>query len=209
MEDNMKLYKHHKNYSIYKAEHEWLNCYSEGVIESLHMVPGQLDLKTYKFSPSKITVQYRTGEVYQWETLYIDAYNMEQFGIAVTPDGNMIFAQTWTNGMFCLNAQTGERIWKTKSRRGITNIFVGDNTVTAQLHNYAMHLIDIKTGEVLKEKRPCTAWGFETLDNRYIACQVTARKWEILEAETLEVIKTFTDKEFNRREFVPKREVNE
>jgi hypothetical protein len=68
--------------------------------------------------------------------------------------------------------------------------------VTAQLHDYAMHLLEIKTGEVIKEKRPCTAWGFSTLDNRYIVCQVTARKWEIIEAETLEVKESFTHKEF-------------
>ena len=51
-------------------------------------------------------------------------------------------------------------------------------------------------GEVLKEKRPCTAWGFTTLDNQHIICQVTGRKWEIIEAETLEVKETFTHKEF-------------
>ena len=98
--------------------------------------------------------------------------------------------------MFCLDAKTGNRIWRTKSKRGITNIFVGDNTITAQLHDYAMHLIDIKTGEVIKEKRPSTAWGFTTLDNRYILCHVTAKKWEIIEAETMEAKEAFTHKEF-------------
>ena len=196
MRDDLKLYKYHKNYSIYKSEQEWLNCYSDGAIESLQMVPGELDKKTYKFSPSKITIQYKTGEIYQWETLYINSYNMGQFGIAVTTDGKMVLAQTWENGLFCFDAKTGERIWRTKSRRGITNIFVGDNTITAQLHDYAMQLIDIKTGEVLKEKRPCTAWGFTTLDNQHIVCHVTAHKWEIIEAETLEVKESFTHKEF-------------
>ena len=196
MRKDLKLYKYHKNYSIYRPEQEWLNYYSDGAIESLQMIPGELDRKTYRFSPSKITVQYKNGETYQWETLYINAYNMGQFGIAVTADGRMIFAQTWENGLFCFDAKTGERIWRTKSRRGITDIFVGDDTVTVQLHDYAMQLIDIKTGDVLMEKRPCTAWGFTTLDDRHIVCRVTARKWEIIEAETLEVKETFTHKEF-------------
>ena len=44
---------------------------------------------------------------------------MGQFGIAVTADGKMVFAQTWENGLFCFDAKTGEQIWRTKSRRGI------------------------------------------------------------------------------------------
>ena len=94
MSDDLKLYKYHKNYSIYKSEQEWLNRYSDGAIESLQMIHGEFDKKTYKFSPSQITIQYRTGETYQWETLYINGYNMGQFGIAVTADGKMVFAQT-------------------------------------------------------------------------------------------------------------------
>jgi len=196
VEDNLKLQKYHKNYSIYFLAEQWLNKYSDGDIESVQMIPGKFDKKTYKFSPSVITVKYRTGETYQWKTMYINCYNMDQFGIAVSNDGTMVFAQTWENGLFCLDAKTGERIWRTKSRRGITNIFVGDDTITAQLHDYAMQLIDVKTGEVIKEKRPCTAWGFKTVDNRHIVCQVTARKWEIIEAETLDVKESFTHKEF-------------
>ena len=195
MKEDLKLYKHHKNYSIYRSEYEWLNCYSDGAIESLQMIPGAYDYRTDIFV-NEIIVQYKSGEIYKWATKYISGYNMGQFGIAVSADGTMVLAQTWDNGLFCFDAKTGNRIWRTKSRRGITNIFVGDTTITAQLHGYAMQLIDITTGEILKEKRPCTAWGFTSLDNRYIVCQVTARKWEIIEAETLDVRETFTHKEF-------------
>lgn len=196
MEKDWKLVNHHKNYSIYDPAKGWIHYYLNNIIEYIQMMPGELDRKTYKFSPSRITVKYRTGETYDWETNYISSYNMGQFGIAVSNDGAMVFAQTWECGMFCLDAKTGDRIWRTKSKRGITSIFVGDNTITAQLHDYAMQLIDINTGEVIKEKRPSTAWGFATLDNRYILCQVTGRKWEIIEAETLETKETFTNKEF-------------
>lgn len=196
MSDNLKLVTHHKNYSIYQENGKWKFSYSNSIIESIHCVSGELDRKTYKSSPAKITVKYKTGESYTWETTYIDSYNLGQFGIAISNDGTMVFAQTWECGMFCLDAKTGNRIWRTKSKRGITDIFVGDNTITAQLHDYSMQLIDINTGEVIKEKRPSTAWGFITLDNRYILCRVTARKWEIIEAETMEVKETFTNKEF-------------
>ena len=72
---------------------------------------------------------------------------------------------------------------------------MNDDTITVQLHDYAMQLLDINTGEVIKEKRPSTAWGFTALDNQYIICQSTARKWELIEANTLEVVETFTHKE--------------
>ena len=195
MKDNLKLYKYHKKYAIYRSEQGWLNWYSDGAIESLQMILGEYD--SYKDETiNEIVIRFRSGEIFSWKTKYINGYNIGQFGIAVSDDGKMVFAQTWENGLFCFDTKTGERIWKTKSRRGITNIFVGDTTITAQLHDYAMQLIDINTGEVLKEKRPCTAWGFTSLDNQHIVCHVTGRKWEIIEAETLEVKETFTHKEF-------------
>lgn len=195
MREELTLFTHHKNYSIYRSENQWLNCYSDGAIESLQMILGEYNSYTDELI-NEIIVQFRSGEIYKWKTKYINGYNIGQFGIAVSTDGAMVFAQTWENGLFSFDAKTGERLWKTKSRRGITNIFVGDTTITAQLHDHAMQLIDIKTGEVIKEKRPCTAWGFTSLDDRHIVCQVTARKWEIIEAETLDVKEAFTHKEF-------------
>ncbi len=46
MREDLKLYKHHKNYSIYRSEQEWLNCYSNGSIESLQMIIGTYDSYT-------------------------------------------------------------------------------------------------------------------------------------------------------------------
>lgn len=104
--------------------------------------------------------------------------------------------QTWENGLFCFDVKTGERIWKTKSRRGVTSIFVNTDTITAQLHDYAMQLISMDTGEVIKEKRPSTAWKFTALSNGYLVCQTTAKKWEIIDPETLEVKESFSHKDF-------------
>ena len=187
---DLKLKTYHKNYAVYFSESDRTNYYSNGLIESLRVnICIDNDI-------NEVIVRLRTGESYSWDSTYIDVYNFDQFGIGISNDGTLIFVQTWDKGLYCLDVKTGEQIWKTKSRRGITDIFVGDTTITAQLHDYAMQLIDINTGEVLKEKRPCTAWGFTTLDHRHIVCQVTARKWEIIEAETLEVKETFTHKEF-------------
>ena len=108
----------------------------------------------------------------------------------------MVFIQTWENGLLSVNAKTGEKIWKTKSRRGVTCVYVNDITLAIHQHDYAMQLLDIATGEVIKEKRPASSWGFTSLDNRHLICQVAARKWEIIEAETLDTKESFTHKEF-------------
>ena len=186
----MELYKHHKNYVLSSSKDQpWVYVYSAGEIESTQIIFTEGDL------PNTVVVKYRSGEAYSWQNKYISSY-IDQFGIAVSSDENMVFIQTWENGLFAVNAKTGEQIWKTKSRRGITNIFVNDTSLTVYQHDYAMQLLDIKTGEVIKEKRPATSWGFTSLDNRHFVCQVTARKWEIIEAETLNTKESFTHKEF-------------
>lgn len=186
----MELNKHHKRYLLTSTNEEpWLYRYSAGEIENTQML-------LEKDNPEKmVIVRYRSGETYTWNSKYFSSY-IDQFGIAVSADGTKLFAQTWDNGLFCFDAKTGERIWRTKSRRGITNIFVNDDTITVQLHDYAMQLVDIHTGEVLKEKRPSTAWGFTSLNHQYLICHSTARRWEIIEAETLAVKESFSHKEF-------------
>ncbi len=51
----------------------------------------------------------------------------------------------------------------------------------------ALQIIDIRTGDVLKEKK-ATDWGFAALDHNRIECQISARKREIIDPETLESI---------------------
>lgn len=110
--------------------------------------------------------------------------------------GKYLLAQTWESGLLCLDSRTGERVWKTKSKRGITNLFVNDNTILCHQRERALQLIDLHTGEVLKEKRPATAWGFTSIDHNHIVCQVTAKRWEVIDAETLETKATFSHRDF-------------
>ena len=161
---------------------------------------GELDRQTYQFAPSEITVHYSDGTKAEWKTKVIGGF-ITQFGVAISDDGTKIFAQTWENGLYCLDARTGERIWRTKSRAGITNIYVSHDTICAHKHEKALQLLDIHTGEVLKEKKPATAWGFHSVDHTRILCKVTARKWEVIDSTTLETLDTFpvTDREAVRR----------
>lgn len=185
----MIIFKHHKNYSVYTTENEhFLYKYSNGKIESVRMIAENSDVTT-------IIIKYKNGEIYSWKNKHFKTY-IDQFGIAVSTDGEKIFAQTWKNGLFCFNAKTGEQIWKTKSKRGITDIFINDDTIVAHQHEYALQLVDINSGEVLKEKRPAFAWGFDSLDSKHLICQTTAKKWELVETDTLDTKKSFSHKEF-------------
>ena len=151
---------------------------------------GETDPITYESAPDEITVHFADGTIAQWESTVFDSF-ITQFGIAISEDGTKLFAQTWENGLHCLDPHTGKRIWRTKSRAGITNIYVNRDTICAHKHEKALQLLDIHTGELLKEKKPATAWGFHSVDHTRILCQVTARKWEVIDATTLETLDTF------------------
>jgi hypothetical protein len=132
--------------------------------------------------------------VYTWQSKWITGYQLSK-GISVTPDGRYLYAQSWDNGLHCLDARTGSVIWKTKSKRGITNIFVCEQFLLCHQHDRALQWLDILTGEVVKEKRS-TAWGFTALDSKSIVCQVSSNRWEVIDAQTMEIKESYSHKIF-------------
>ena len=142
---------------------------------------------------SWVTVSFRNGEVYKWHCKYLSCYTM-QMGVSVSRDGSKVFVQTWEMGILCYDSRTGERLWKTRSRRGVTTVVVNEKTLCCHRHDYSLELIDIETGEVLREKRPAKSWGADILDEHHILCQVTAKRWEIIRTDDLEVVDTFAHK---------------
>lgn len=144
---------------------------------------------------TEVCVNFANGGRCLWETELLSSYNY-QFGTAVSPDGKYVFVQTWDKGVYCLDSRSGKTIWCSRSKKGVTSLFVNGDTLLCHRHGYALELLDIHTGEVLAEKRPAKGWGFTALDHRYIVCQVTARRWEIIDARTLETKKQFSHKLF-------------
>ena len=177
----------HKNYCLYKKHN--VTAFDAGVVQ---LISIDYDCLLEK---SIVTVLRTDGSCSRWSTKWLTPYNY-QFGVAVSFNGKYLFAQTWENGLLCLDSRTGESVWKTKSKRGITNLFVNDKTILCHQRERALQLIDLHTGEVLKEKRPATAWGFSQISNSHIICQVTARRWEIINSETLETKVSFSHREF-------------
>ena len=177
----------HRNYCLY--HYGKMTAFDAGVIRLI-----TLDFDATPASAA-VCVFFEDGSRAEWTTKWISSYNF-QFGIAVSFDGKCVFVQTWENGLFCLDARTGEKLWRTKSRRGITGIFVNDNTLLCHQRERALQLIDIHTGEVLAEKRPAVDWGFTAIGHKTVVCGVRARRWEVIDAETLETKLAFTHKQF-------------
>ena len=177
----------HKNYCLFNDHN--VTAFDGGAVK---LISFDFDCD---LNESVVTVIFSDETYSQWTTKWLTPYNV-QFGVAVSNDGKFVLAQTWENGLLCLDSRTGERIWKTKSKRGITNLFINDTTILCHQRERALQLIDLYTGEVLKEKRPATAWGFTSISNNHIVCQVTARRWEIIDAETLETKAVFSHRDF-------------
>lgn len=178
---------YHQNYCICAKGHEF--SYDAGTIRRIYL---EFPLGVIG---AEVQIYLADGSMHWWKSKWLSAYNL-QFGISVSFDGNYVFVQTWENGLLCLDSHAGEVIWRTKSKRGITNIFVNEKTILSHQHERALQLLDIRTGEVLSEKQPATAWGFTALDHKHIVCQVTAKRWEIIDAQTLETKEVFSHKDF-------------
>ena len=156
----------------------------------------QIVMETPGFSQdTTVSVYFDNGQISRWKTKWISSY-IYQFGVAASFDGAYIFIQTWENGLFCVDAYTGEIVWRTKSKRGITNIFVNEGMLVIHQRERALQLLDIRTGEIIKEKRPVTAWGFTAIDHKHIVCQVTGKRWEIIDTETLDTKLVISHRDF-------------
>lgn len=187
----------HKKYCLYKY-HKGSGCFTiafdAGVIR-LIILDSLYDPENYGPRLTSVTVLFEDGSISEWKTKWTSSY-VYQFGVAASVDGKYVFVQTWENGLFCLDAHTGEKVWRTKSKRGVTNIFVNESTLLVHQRERALQLLDVRSGEVIKEKRPATAWGFTAIDHKNIVCQVTARRWEIIDAESLETKRAFSHRDF-------------
>jgi hypothetical protein len=178
------IHVYHQQYRL--SHHDHTTTFDSCPIHCIHL--DKLD--------KEITVHFTSGETAQWQCKWAEPGYLSQFGIAASADGRYVFIQTWENGLFCFCSRTGQILWRTESKRGITNIYANQDTLLCHQHERSLQLLDIHTGKVLQEKRPATAWGFTALDHRYILCQVTAKRWEIINAQTLETVEAFTHKDF-------------
>jgi len=164
--------------------HGWDYTYQNGAITAIRVTVGNT-----ADSASRLHITWQDRQTAEWSALQPEiAVYVEQFGLSVSQDGRFIFVQTWDSGLYCLDAATGEKVWRSQSRRGVTSLAINESTLVAHQREHALLLLDPETGAVLKEKHPAKAWGFFQLDEKHLICQTTARQWEIIRTEDLETI---------------------
>ncbi len=172
--------------------HGWEYVYHGGCIAAIRVTA-----RNAADPVSRLHLSWRDGQTAEWSVGQpeIAAY-AEQFGLSVSQDGRFIFVQTWDSGLYCLDAATGEKIWRSQSRRSVTSLAVNQTTLVAHQREHALLLHELETGAVLKEKRPAKGWDFYQLDKKHLLCQTTARQWEIIRTEDLETVQVIPHKQF-------------
>lgn len=174
-------------------KHGVLHTYRNGSIASIRIAYGMGG------APSSVSVAWRDGRSAHWSVSKpcIDVY-ADQFGLSVSPDGQRLFVQTDRSGLYCLDAATGQTLWRSESKRGVTSLAVNDTTLVAHQCERSLLLMDAASGEVLREKKPARAWSFYQLTPSHLICQTTARQWEIIRTDNLETVQVIPHKLFPR-----------
>ena len=196
---------YHEQYSVFQEERGTCLYDNNPII--------RLTMKSFsggsRETPSIIDILCRNKQHYSWETKYAHSGYIGQFGIAVRNDGGAVFLQDWDLGLRCHDVKTGNPIWWKRSR--YTNLFVMENTLVCHKPYKSLQMLDIHTGELLKE-RSVDAWGFTALNHRYIICETKiserCHQWEIIRAATLETVQTVSHKELTLTDNHPHYHIN-
>lgn len=135
------------------------------------------------------------NDIYSWQTnnIYLVGYMM--YGVPVSKDGQYLFAQQDMRGLYCLNAKTGEIVWKTKSKAEISHVLVLDKHLCCSKGRDEIQLIDIHSGEVVNSYKTPYDNRFEVINDEYILNHTRSKCWEIISSKTLEIVRSISDKE--------------
>lgn len=162
----------------------------------------EIETPDYDANISYVKVSMNDG-IYLWQTnnIYLVGYMM--YGVPVSQDGCYVFAQQDMRGLYCLDAKTGNVVWKTRSKAEISHILVLQQHLCCAKSRDEIQLIDINTGEVIKAHKTPFDNRFKVLNDNYILNHTRGKLWEIMSSQTLEVVQSFSDKEFvAKRRFI-------
>ena len=161
-----------------------VTTYSKGKIKRV---------KVDKINDKCTLVNIVTDAEYKWETdkVYLVGYMM--YGIPVSQDGRYIFAQQDMRGLLCLEARTGNLVWKTKSRAEYSHVLVGEQFLCCSKGKNEIQLIDIENGNVIQTHKTPFDNRFEVLTDDVILNHTCAKFWEVLSVKTLDVLQTIPD----------------
>lgn len=122
-------------------------------------------------------------------------YN-EQFGIPISPDGKLLFVNSWEKGLTAFRTTTGEKIWHFKATR-IGTVFSFSDFLIAHKCDEALLKIDLFSGTLRQALKSGTLSGIYLLDNRYFFADRLRGKYCVIDAMTMANTKTYSLKSVN------------
>ena len=136
----------------------------------------------------EMTVICRNGDIYNWTSANVYLVGYMMYGIPITPWGNMLFAQQYSGGLFCLNIENGQHIWKANTRAEISHVLVNKHSLCCSKGRNELVILNVATGEITKKYKVPFDNRFIAINNRFIINHSRANCWEVIDSESLSVM---------------------
>ncbi len=168
-------------------ENTTTSFYSVGEYDHI-TATGEGDERVY------LEVFCRSGKEYAWNSSSLFLVGFMMYGISITPYGKLLFAQQRHGGLLCLDIITGAPVWRTKTKAEISHIFVNRDTICCAAGRKTLLLLDIASGEILKQYFVPYDNRFITINDSYIINHTRANQWEVIDPASLSVIDSVASK---------------
>lgn len=156
-------------------------------IKEIQLTFGEYD--TYNDSSvNTIIINYRNENQVSWTSTVINGGE-----VAVSEDGNFIYAENRIKGIYCFEAKTGKQLWH--NRHLAFHIIPNSNgTVTC---NYLKSIFMLSNdGKILKEIKSSQENATKYLEDGYFLIKVNSKVFKIVSSDNLETIYEIPSKAF-------------
>ena len=153
-----------------------------------------IDRIQFKFDGS-CTICFKDGSTADHFVGCEVVYN-EQFGIPISQDGKLLFVSSWEKGLTAYDTIEGKKLWHFRSTR-IANVFTYPHFLVAFRYNRALLKIDMSSGALLQELKSGSLEHARRLDDRYFFADRFRGKYCVMDAMTMETVKTYSSKVVN------------
>lgn len=153
-----------------------------------------IDRIQFKFD-GRCTIYFKDGNTADHFVDCEVVYN-EQFGIPISQDGKLLFVSSWEKGLTAYNTIASEKMWHFRSTR-IMDVFSYTDFLVALRYGKALLKIDLTSGALLQELKSGTLEDIHRLDDKYFFADRLRGKYCVMDAMTMEIVKTYSPKVVN------------
>ncbi len=124
---------------------------------------------------------------------YIDVYNS---GVPVSADGKLLLLLNWEKGLFAFNSADGSEAWRFKKTK-FKRVIPYPEYVLVLRQYCGIYQLDLSSGKELQFLSGPSAHNFWKLNSTEILVDSLKGRLCILEADTLQVVESFSSRQFN------------